>query len=418
MQGLTNASQLTNAPDSPLERREPHPIARPPGAAAPNLVYDLRLQDGRSDVFYAGVARFSNEVLAEIDLRAGTALHGYSQYVQDHLKEAPRSLGEYSIEYLTLGLALSKYAGAAESTPNWVIDLARELFWLRSRELWLRSAVDLVRALLTHFFLVPRLGRKPSTGRSSLERLPRLIEWLHGMGDFEQEAMRLNNWRSFLDSLPHATASHWCETAKSLFNWFQQAANQSLGIYTRGVSAFLTGEFAGRLCREDQLFCSRQPAEYHLNMVAAEVMNRGLRDDFARTPHRVVLVPTCMRGARAATCMAHESGMDLTCTACDPACGVNRLTHVMHTMGARVYLVPHSTGFSQWLARWQSMPEVGVVAAACMLNILPGGFEMRARGIASQCVPLDFPGCRKHWAREDISTSLNVERIVQIVQIV
>jgi len=40
---------------------------------------------------------------------------------------------------------------------------------------------------------------------------------------------------------------------------------------------------------------------------------------------------------------------------------------------------------------------------------------MRARRIASQCVPLDFPGCEKHWRNDSPATSVNQERLVQIV---
>jgi hypothetical protein len=87
----------------------------------------------------------------------------------------------------------------------------------------------------------------------------------------------------------------------------------------------------------------------------------------------------------------------------------------MRGLGAKVYLVPHSTGFSRWLERWQREPDTGIVAVACLLNILPGGYEMRARRIPSQCVPLDYPGCRKHWRRKAIATSLNEEQLVQIV---
>jgi uncharacterized protein len=58
---------------------------------------------------------------------------------------------------------------------------------------------------------------------------------------------------------------------------------------------------------------------------------------------------------------------------------------------------------------------VGVAAVACMLNILPGGYEMRARRIASQCVPLDYPGCEKHWTNAGVPTNANEERLVQIV---
>ena len=88
----------------------------------------------------------------------------------------------------------------------------------------------------------------------------------------------------------------------------------------------------------------------------------------------------------------------------------------MRAEGIAVYIVPHSSGFSRWLERWQNDPAVGVTAVACMMNILAGGYEMRARGIASQCVPLDFPACRKHWRDDEVATSVNQERLVQIVR--
>jgi hypothetical protein len=245
--------------------------------------------------------------------------------------------------------------------------------------------------------------------------LPRLIEWLHATGEFEQEAMRLHNWRSFLDTLSQDDATHWIETATELFDWFQSEADRALGPYTSGVSDFLTGEYSWRGCREDQIFCGKEPSEYHLSMVAAELMNRGLRAEFERTPRKAVLVPTCLRGAHAGNCRAVVYDDDITCAACDPTCTVNRITQRMRDLGATVYLVPHATGFSRWLERWQGAPEYGIVAVACMLNILPGGYEMRARGIASQCVPLDYPGCQKHWRREGIPTGLNEDRLVQIV---
>jgi hypothetical protein len=150
-------------------------------------------------------------------------------------------------------------------------------------------------------------------------------------------------------------------------------------------------------------------------MVAAEIMNQGLRKGFEATTRKVVLVPACMRGAYADTCQAHVSGTDIRCAACTPNCTVNRITRKMRGMGADVYLIPHSSGFSRWLQRWQSLPDTGVVAVACLLNILAGGYEMRARRIASQCVPLDFPGCKKHWRREALGTSLNEDQLVRIV---
>jgi hypothetical protein len=39
---------------------------------------------------------------------------------------------------------------------------------------------------------------------------------------------------------------------------------------------------------------------------------------------------------------------------------------------------------------------------------------MRRRGIPSQCVRLDHPGCRKHWCPQNAPTSVNEERLVRI----
>jgi uncharacterized protein len=396
---------------------EPVPVSR--GVARPtlisNLIYDLRIQDGGSAGYYADVAAFSERLLAEIELRAGAALDGYILHVIAILSETPRSHGEYAIELLTLGQAFRRYGGAAESTPAWVLKVARFLFWLRRRPAMLKPLVDLLRAAITRLFLVPGISRKAKGKLCTPDRLPSLIQWLEATGEFEQEAIRLHNWRSFLDTLPRAEAERCIETAAELFDWFQREADRVLGTYTRGVSRFLSAEYARRGCREDQIFCGKEPVEYHLCMVAAEIMNRGLRDDFTHTSRKVILMPACMRGAYATLCQASVSGVDIQCAACSPGCTVNRMTRRMRALGASVYLVPHSTGFSRWLDRWQREPDTGVVAVACLLNILPGGYEMRARRIPSQCVPLDFPGCRKHWRNKAIATSLNEERLVQIV---
>jgi hypothetical protein len=390
------------------------PEAAVRGIPLSDLVYDLRQPDANSDIFYQDVARFSDEVLAEIEQRAATALDGYTRHVQGFLREAPRSRGEYAIELLTLGQVLGRYGGAAESTSPWIVLLARELLGLRRSVPVMKPVIDQLRAVVARYFLMPRIGHK-ATGKQPLDGLPRLIDWLHATGELEQEAMRLHNWRSFLCTLPPEESAHWIETAEELFDWFKREADRALGSFTRGVNNFLAGEYALRGCREDQIFCGKEPAEYHLCMVAAEVMNRGLRAEFERTPKKAVLVPACLRDAHASTCKAHVNGVDITCAACDSGCAVNRITRRMRSLGATVYLVPHATGFSRWLERWQSAPEYGVTAVACLLNILPGGYEMRARGIASQCVPLDYSGCQKHWHSPGIPTGLNEDRLVQIV---
>jgi hypothetical protein len=82
----------------------------------PSRIYDLRQGN-----YSAGLTQFSDKVLREIELRAAPLTHNYSYFVQHDFKEPARSLGEYAIELLTLGLEFRLYEAAAASTPEWTI---------------------------------------------------------------------------------------------------------------------------------------------------------------------------------------------------------------------------------------------------------------------------------------------------------
>ena len=384
--------QAPGEPDLIQQAAEPSTLPPVPS----NHVYDLCAGNRTSDAFYADVAGFADDLLAKIELRASPVLDGYSRHVLEILGETLRTRGDYAIELLTLGMAMRRYEGAAQQTPHWVIEMARELYETRSKSEHLKPHLDRVRARIAKLFFVPAIGSRPKSSASAAERVAHLVEWLKATGEFEQEAIRLDNWRSYLATLGPQKATYWLLVATSICDDFEREAAVCLGVYTRGVQPFLEKEYSNRGCREDALFCGRPVAEYHLNMVAAEVMNRGLRADFDLTSRRVLLVPACMRGVKAGSCRAHVDGVDITCSHCDPDCAVNRITRSMQSHGVQVYIVPHSGGFTRWLDRWQREAGVGVMAVACMLNIVAGGFDMRARGIASQCVPLDYPGCKTH----------------------
>ena len=401
----------------------------PPTGTSPNsnLVYNLRNGSSDSNAFYAEIAKFAEKIVARIDDHAGPILDGYCYHLRAHNEEAPRSRGEYVIEFLTLGMALRRYEKAAQTISRWVVTLAHFLIWLRRHIPIFKAPADWLRArLFRHSFLpaiqstrecepLTRSDAEQRGARSPLARLSPLIRWLRATGEYEQEALRLRNWHNYLGTLTPEDAHHCISTAIESFDTFACEAESRLGIFTEGVNRFLSGEYAHRGCREDQIFCGRPPVEYHLNMLAADVMNRALQDTFERTTRKVVLVPACMRGTKAETCKARIRGVDMTCMACDPDCAVNRITQRMRKLGASVFLVPHSSGFSRWLDRWEREPGVGVTAVACMLNILPGGYDMRSRRIASQCLPLDYPGCKKHWDPKGSPTAINEDRLVQII---
>jgi hypothetical protein len=378
------------------------------------LVYDLRRSESGSDGYYVAVSEFADALLAGIELRAGTQLASYRRYVLEDLCEAERSHGEYALDLLTLGLALTRYAGAVQHTPGWVVILSQEIFWLHWESSRLKPVANLVQALLSRYFLAPNIACRLSPKRYEPEKMPQLIDWLQAAGEFEQEIRRLNNWHSYLDTLDHEASCHTMEIAAEVFLWFTSQADRALGAYTRGVSHFLITEHAHRGFRRDHFFCAKAPVEYHLAMLACEIMNRGLHKDFESAPHKAVLLPACLRGAHAQNCQAREFANQLTCAACDPDCTVNRITRQMRDLKVKVYMAPPAIGFNRCLERGQHEPDTGVIAVACLAKILPVGYQMRARRIPAQCLPLDFPGCQDHWCHERIATELNEKKLEQL----
>jgi hypothetical protein len=115
-------------------------------------------------------------------------------------------------------------------------------------------------------------------------------------------------------------------------------------------------------------------------------------------------------------CQAFKEGQDIICVGCSEQCRINHIKQLGEKTGFDVLIVPHSSGFTRWLEQWRDQDHSGVVAVACVLNLLAGGYEMKSLNIPAQCVFLDYCGCKKHWCQSDVPTGLDEKRLLQIVQ--
>ncbi|MBK7029286.1 MAG: DUF116 domain-containing protein [Bacteroidales bacterium] len=78
------------------------------------------------------------------------------------------------------------------------------------------------------------------------------------------------------------------------------------------------------------------------------------------------------------------------------------------------YIIPHSSDFTRFLEKWQNQPDTSLIGVACILNLLTGGYEMKNLNISSQCIFLDYCGCKKHWNEEGIPTDLNINQLKKV----
>jgi hypothetical protein len=364
-----------------------------------------------SDEFYRALDETSYELQAEIERRFNSLLDEHEKQLRRFGVEPLRSRGEYAIELLTFGVLLGEFGALAAATSAEVVAEMEALYRLRTVDPNRKADADRRRGELFADMLWGALGRRekdvvtrPAFGD--------LLRWLSATGEFVQEAHRLETWRhAYVSESEHEFASRLA----ALTHWFRSVAHERLGQWTSEVEAFRTKILEARVPREDLLLVTRREVLYHLNLLGAKVMNLGFESGYVTRPRKVVLLPGCMR-AKEGECRARREGLDIQCTHCSSQCQVSAITKLGALHGFEVYIVPHASSFTAWLEHWRGDGSTALVAAACPLHLVSGGYEMRALGIDAQCVFLDFSGCRRHWHAVGTPTHVDARRLLRVVK--
>lgn len=378
------------------------------------VTYNLRDESGNSDNYYKKIVLFSDEVVDYVETFTGDIINNYKLYLQNSTDQLFRSRGEYGVELLTLGMTWRRYLGASQVAPKTMLRLLSWLYKLRRSKPGLKNSIDKIRGFLGGTYLAPAIGAGPVDNSPSYENFERLILWLEATGEFKDEVKRLTAWKNYFAKTEKTSADSIILSAVLLVEWFEEKATEELGEYTSGLDSFLALKHKSYRFREDEIFTGKEPVKYYMNMVGSEIMNRGFKPGFKNVSKHVLLVPGCMRFDEG-KCKADMNGQDISCCGCNEDCRINELTKLGKKENFAVFIVPHSSSFAKWLERWQSEADTGLIAVACLLNLVPGGYEMRELNLNSQCVLLDYCGCKKHWHDEGIVTDLNTKRILELI---
>lgn len=363
----------------------------------------------QGDPFHPVLSSFADEFLSEAERQVGDLVDARLALLCAGNEEPSRSRGEYAIELLTFGILRSEYAAMAQATSDTTLRRMADLWRIRSTEPDRKSAADQERAQIFLGILHRAWEQRPDSPPDDA----RLVQWLEATGEFVQESLRMRAWlggnEAFWSTEEFATATSRFAT------WFEDRAKSVLGRWTSGVDEFRRSILVADTPREDLFLVTRTERLYHLNMLGSEVMNRGFRPGYDRRERKIVLVPGCMRERDDRSCQARRDGLDFVCTRCHPSCEVAALDRLGEEKGFGVRVVPHASTFTAWLEHWSRDPDTALVAAACPLHLVPGGYEMRALGLEAQCVLLEFSGCKRHWDPSGTPTRLDRNRLLELV---
>jgi uncharacterized protein len=359
--------------------------------------------------FHSVLSDFADEFLREAERRVGDLIDARLALLSAGSEEPPRSRGEYAVELLTFGILRAEHAPHVRATADTTIHRLAELWRIRCGEPDRKAAADVERGWIFQGILHRAWEQRPGAPVDDA----RLVEWLAATGEHVQEALRMRTWLEGGGAF--WSADDFTSTTALFAAWFAARAKSVLGSWTTGVDAFRRAVLDADLPREDLFLVTRTEPLYHLNLLGSEVMNRGFRPGFESRSRKVVLVPGCLRSRDDKSCQARREGLDIACARCHPSCEVAALDRLGEEKGFSVRVVPHASTFTAWLERWSRDPDTALVAAACPLHLVPGGYEMRALGLPAQCVLLSFSGCRRHWDPSGTPTRLDRDRLLELV---
>jgi len=369
--------------------------------------YNLEIKTGNSTQFYDDLSNFTQKVIIKGRKELQLFLTDYSNYCKSkQLKEYTTE--EYLMEILMTGIYWKNYHKFLSINAILYRPLFNQLYALRKNNGCDKSRIDSYRGRLAYKLLASENNKN----LSNYERFDYLLSWLDCTKEYTMEVERLDNWKLFMENQDEAfEASFWADII-DFADWFEKESETHLGKYTKGWGNFMMDNSAEYKNKEDYFFCTRKPNEYHLNMVAAEVMNGALKKQYNDAKNKIVLLPTCM--SKNENCQAKMDGQNLNCMHCNENCNVSKLTNQLNKMGVNTVLIPHSSSFSNFLKPWENSTDTALIGVACTLNLITGGYEMQKLNIPSQCVFLDSCGCKKHWLSGK-ATNLNTDQLNKIL---
>ena len=287
------------------------------------------------------------------------------------------------------------------------------LYRIRLKGGLIKKYSDLVRGIISYIVLNHK--QTPVQIKKTASEFSHLLKWLTATGEFKEEVIRLNLFYEYLLSLDEAEQCEAIGECNNLATSVYKSATETLSKYLYNTEIFLKESETHYRYRENYFFINRRPNEYVMNMIGAEILNRNMKKDFAAKKHKAILLPTCMRNEEN-ICRAESDGKELVCASCSDSCNIGIVSTAMKKYSVTVYLIPHSSDFSRFLIKWKNNKDTGLVGVACVLNLLTGGYEMKRLKITSQCVFLNYCGCKKHWSKEGILTDININRLIELVK--
>jgi len=228
----------------------------------------------------------------------------------------------------------------------------------------------------------------------------------------------VDSWREFFTIiLKKNSKKNYPNLLKLIVNDFQINAAKVLDKFTPNIEQFLNQ--GNHEDREDTEMRKYSRLEYHMNMVAAEILGKEFNKSFLKTKRKIVLVPPCLKTQSDDKCEAISMSFGLLCQKCTPTCRVHNITNLGEEKNFETYIVGELGDIPEKLKKKGiKLEDVGILGIACIPTLANGGRKAEYLGLTGQGILLDYCGCNEHWndnPESQIITNFNKRKLLQVL---
>lgn len=372
-----------------------------------SLAYSLRAGNCSSNHYYADIAAFADQWIASLHPKLDEHINLVQSYrILKGLEK--RNFYEMSLDLLALGVYLHEHTAQVEAMPEWIMQTLNFLIIQQNKYPDFDTLFKFLRGLFNGIYF--KETGELSTQSYSITLLKKLVRWLY-LQNAEIQAQRFSEWLDFFNQADSQTTHNLLSICQELVLKFSIESEKYLGRYALQVENYRNGIKHRARWRYDAMLITSTKLEYYLGMLGTEILNRSYRSGFETSPSKLVILPPCICAQPEKLCRAVQTPLGAQCTGCTPSCRVNQITTTLTKKRIKVVMVPDDELSKLCISSGQAGSGLGVVGVACVLRNWTAGWEARRLGLHAQGVPLDYPGCSKHWHKEGVSSDLNAKQI-------
>ena len=358
------------------------------------------------DKYRSVIKAVSKEVMEIVSSWGNHYIDDFMEYIKDNQIEELRSKEEYSLEFMLIGILTLEYVDNARAFKNISSITFKFLNKLRGKRPGSKNKFDNIRGWLSENVLFKSNNEGDEYSSKDFKEL---VRWLDATSQFEEEVLRLENWKSFFKSEDVHYANHIIERSIEMALFLNEIGNKYLKTYAEDVEQSITNKYSNIQNKESNVYCLKGIIQIYYNMVSIQILNDVYDKRYTDCQEKNVIVPTILRESKKKCCSLRTNN-GYKCKNCSTRCSVNKLHKLGEEKGFRVYSIDGANDIIGQVG--VAGNGTGILSINSVLNIMSLEWKAIRLGYSPKALPIELCSASDNYGKGYIKSAIDWENIV------